>query len=378
MSATDERTLKVIRAARAVDADWMVLTSPDAVAYACGHSPPVETGPSPFDGGPAAAIVDSDGNVALLTHERESAAAATSRARVVETYDTLGFYDPTPLPSKYAAAAARLCKRLGVDGRVGVQSAYLPHSLAAVLNECGALPVAFDIALARERAIKTPEEVSALRACARLTDIGQATARTALRVGRSELEVFHDVRAAIEETAGERLAVAGDFVSGVERTAAIGGWPTSRRLASGDPVICDLAPRLGGYWGDSCTTLVVGEPSRELTRFHAVAMRALEHARGRLTPGRSVAEVDSDVRQVIEEAGLRDPIHVGHGIGTSVCEVPQIVPSAEASLAEGMVIMIEPGAYDPSVGGVRVEQMFLVTTGAAECLSGFPLDLFEA
>lgn len=373
IALADERTLRTLAAARAVDCDWAVLTSTDAVAYAVQHFPPIETGPSSFDGGPCAAVVGPGGAVGLLVTETEHV-AATSGMVAVARYESLGFSDQRPLEVKYEEAARRLLDTLGVRGRVAVEVRSLPSSLGELLRGRGASLVAIDEPLRQRRAQKTEEEIRMLRRCADVTGVGQAAARRAIAAGRTELEVFSDVRQAMEAEVGGRLAVAADLVSGRERTAAVGGWPTGRALGYGDPVLCDLAPRVAGYWGDSCTTHVVGRASAELLRFHDVACRALERARDVIRAGRTAGEVDGEVRGVIEAAGLRDPLHIGHGIGTSVHEHPRIVPGSSAVLQAGMVLMIEPGAYRDDVGGVRVEHMFLVTDAGCEDLSPFSVE----
>ena len=65
------------------------------------------------------------------------------------------------------------------------------------------------------------------------------------------------------------MPVAGDLTSGVASTAAISGWPTDRVVQEGDPILCDLAPRANGYWGDSCNAIVVGEPTEPYLKLHA-------------------------------------------------------------------------------------------------------------
>ncbi len=75
---------------------------------------------------------------------------------------------------------------------------------------------------------------------------------------------------------------------------------------------------------------------------------------------------------MFEDADLNNPLHIGHGIGTGVHEWPRIVPDQDVTLQEGMVLMMEPGAYDPEIGGVRLEWMFHLTANGNEVLSGFP------
>jgi Xaa-Pro aminopeptidase len=69
--------------------------------------------------------------------------------------------------------------------------------------------------------------------------------------------------------------------------------------------------------------------------------------------------------------GATNLIHNGHCIGTGPHESPRVVPGEETTIREGMVLMLEPGAYAPGVGGVRLEWMYLVTATGNEVLSGF-------
>ena len=168
------------------------------------------------------------------------------------------------------------------------------------------------------------------------------------------------------------MPVAGDLMSGIDSTAAIGGWPTDRVIREGDPILCDLAPRARGYWGDSCNTIVVGEAPAGFDALYRATQEAVETAIDSVRPGITVGDLDATMRAVFDRHGVVDPIHMGHSIGTSVHEWPRIVPGEPAVLREGMVLMLEPGAYAAGVGGVRLEWMYLVTASGNEVLSGFP------
>ena len=96
---------------------------------------------------------------------------------------------------------------------------------------------------------KTAEEIAALRRASAVADAGQLEARRSAQPGRSELELFADVRCAMELAAGGRCCVAGECSSGPERTAALFDSPRARLLAEGDPVIADLAPRVARLLG---------------------------------------------------------------------------------------------------------------------------------
>jgi Xaa-Pro aminopeptidase len=363
----------VAEAARTAGADWAVLSSTDAVCYATQHTGIIETGHSPFAGGPSLAFVSADASVvALLVNNLEEAAATSSGADRVFPYLGIALAERSPVEERYAAALAQALVELAVGGVVAVEAATLPWLVAEALKSRGTTLVAVDRELDLARSTKTAAEIERLRFCASLTDAGQRAALEGTRPGRSELEIWAEVRLAMEEIVGERVPVAGDLTSGVANTGAISGWPTDRIVQEGEPILCDLGPRAHGYWGDSCNTIFVGEPGREFMKLYTTTQRSIEVIRETLRPGITAAEFDRGVRAVFEDAGVNNPLHTGHGIGTGVHEWPRIVPDQDVVLREGMVLMLEPGAYDPEHGGVRLEWMYLVTATGNEVLSGFP------
>jgi Xaa-Pro aminopeptidase len=184
----------------------------------------------------------------------------------------------------------------------------------------------------------------------------------------TELELWALVRAAIEGEAGARTPVLADLVAG-PRTAEVGGAPGSRALADGDLVLCDLVPRRDGYWGDSCATFAIGEPSPGAHRHHRAAADALARAIEAVRPGAVAGDIDALAR-----TGLDYPHHTGHGLGTAYHESPRLVPGNATVLEAGMVIALEPGSYGDGEG-VRVEQIVLVTDDGCEVLSGHNLEL---
>ena len=361
----DERVDRVVAALRELGADWAVLTSMDAVAYATGHAPIIEAGPSPFGGGPAVALVGGDGQVGLL-----AASAAATRADAVETYDAYGSDHADAATAAYEAALRRLAATLGVGGMLTAEPATHTALLDAVL---GTARIDVTPALRQQRMTKTTAELAALRRVAAITATGQRAFAAALAAGRSELALFADIRRAMEEDAGERLPVGGDLISGVARTAAIGGWPGSRVIQPGDAVIADLGPRFGGYWGDSCATIVVGEASEAQLRLFTAARSALEHAMSVMRPGLAVSALHEAVRGCVRGHGFDYPHHTGHSIGTAVHEYPRVTAREQAALQAGMVLMIEPGAYDPAIGGVRTEWMIQITETGCDAVEPFPL-----
>ncbi len=183
--------------------------------------------------------------------------------------------------------------------------------------------------------------------------------------------MFADVRRAIEEFAGGRVPVAGDFLSGAARTSGCSGWPIHRLIQPGDPVMADLAPRIDGYWGDSCATTCAGPPSAGFERLFRTSKGALERAVELIRPGVTAAELDAELRTFVGREGFAYPHHSGHSIGTAVHEFPRLVPYETAALEPDMVLLVEPGCYDPEVGGARSEYMIRVTRTGCEVMRRF-------
>jgi Xaa-Pro dipeptidase len=364
----DERLARVIAALAESGADWAVLSGADSIAYALGYAPPIETGASPFAAGPVLALVGRDGAAGLLLPEGSQ---DTPRDGVVFRYDGYGRTHSVPAEAPYQEALTSLSRKLGVSGRIATEPVTHPASIDSLLP----LGERIDVtpALRRQRMTKTAEEITALRRCAEVAAVGQRRMMESLREGLTELQLFAEIRATMETAVGTRIAVAGDLVSGRKRTAAIGGWPDNRRIARGEAVISDLAPRVDGYWGDSCATVVLGAPTEPQMRLFDAAHKALQCAIAEVRPGLSAQAAHRMIRAVVCETGFDYPHHTGHSIGTAPHEHPRICDDETAVLRAGMVLMIEPGAYDPAIGGARTEWMLHLTETGCVPLAPFPL-----
>jgi len=363
----EERLAKTIAAIQESGADWGLFTSPDGIAYALGHVCGIEAGPSPFAGGPSLGVVGKNGETALLVTNLETDTA--SWAETIVTYTGFSYQEPTDIFENYLTEAKVLFARLGVGGRIAVERHALPASIAGLLDGSVTLPI--EPAFRRQRAIKTATEIGLLREAALTASAGQKAFLASTRAGMRELEVFTAIRLAMETRAGARLPVTGDLISGRERTSRFMGWPDNRIIEAGDPVICDLAPRVAGYWGDSCASAMIGQPSESFAKLFSTARSALDLAIETVRPGLIIGDFDAVLQSVIIRNGYGYAHHSGHSIGTGVHEWPRIVGHERETLKEDMVIMVEPTAFDPNVGGVRLEYMLHVTATGCEILTDF-------
>jgi Xaa-Pro aminopeptidase len=364
-----ETTKRITDILTELGADWAVLTGPDSVCYATGHVVPVEIGPSPFSGGPTTAFVGRDGSVGLVCPNIEEGGIPDG----VESETYIGFAcAAADQVENYLAATRLLVNKLGVRGRMAVERAGFTAALADLLPG-DAVPI--DHALVRARATKTGPELDNLYLSAKVAAAGQEAARRVSVEGNSELEALAHIRGVMERMAGERCALAGEYLSSIDRTSQLGTQPSERIIQTGDPVVCDLAPRVGGYWGDSCGSFVVGATVPEAyEHMFNTALSALHLAVSEIRPGLRIDALDETIRAFMKKHGYAYPHHTGHGIGTSVHEFPRIVPDETSAFAENMVMMVEPGSYVPGLGGLRVEYMLRVTATGAEIMAPFEID----
>ena len=136
-------------------------------------------------------------------------------------------------------------------------------------------------------------------------------------------------------------------------------------------VVCDFGVILAGYCSDMTRTVHVGKPDPEMRRVYEAVRDAQQAALGVVEAGVSASEVDRSARKVLQGKGLgRHFTHsTGHGVGLEIHESPRLAAGQKDVLQPGMVITIEPGAYLPGVGGVRIEDMVVVTKEGCEVLT---------
>jgi Xaa-Pro aminopeptidase len=147
--------------------------------------------------------------------------------------------------------------------------------------------------------------------------------------------------------------------------------PRRRRIRPNSSVMIDVGCCLDGYNSDITKTLCVGKPPARFRKIYDIVKRAQALAIERIAPGKRASEVDFAARSYICKKGFgRNFGHsLGHGVGMSVHEEPSISKMSKAVLKTGMVFTVEPAIYIPGFGGIRIEDMVLVTDKGCEILS---------
>jgi Xaa-Pro aminopeptidase len=229
----------------------------------------------------------------------------------------------------------------------------------------------------RVRMVKDDGEIAIFReAASRLSAIARRLPELAVP-GRTEREVADAIEEAMRRSGFSRPAFDTIVASG-PNSALPHASPTERVIQAGDPTVLDFGGVYGGYCVDLTRTVQLGPSSPEMARMLAAVAEAQQAALEAVAPGRRPSEVDAAARSVLERHGLADAFGhgTGHGLGLEIHEDPRVgrlVPGQpDDPLVPGVVITIEPGAYVPGIGGVRIEDDVLVTAGGCEVLTDVP------
>ena len=347
------------------------------VSYLTGYTQFFENGPSPFTRGAAACLL-TPGKVALIAEEPEEEVSTDGWVGHSLFYQGYNFKATTPPMDHFVQAVADAAdKELPHQGRVAIEKDFLPASVYERLKDIRpnlewiALPY---MLMMNVRAVKSLSEILKLRDCARLCEVGQAVVRELVQEpGMSEIEIYSQAKAHMEQAVKGRFALQDALHSGLNSQSPFPGLPTDYIPQRGDLLISDIVPYYNGYWGDSCSSYVVGgaDSVTDTHRaMHKIALEAFEIGFQASKPGVTAGEIDALVRGYIAKQGYQYPHHTGHGVGVSNHEEPRIVPYNQMILEPNMVIALEPAIYTQNYG-IRLEHLLLVTETGCKKISKF-------
>ena len=220
------------------------------------------------------------------------------------------------------------------------------------------------------RCIKDEEEISLMRQASRLNDLVMSKVPSLLKIGVKESEVYEKIVALFKEvsdgTSFDPIIAFGDHTADPHAVA------TDRILKADEPIVIDMGCIYKGYCSDMTRTFFIDH--NPMKNVYDTVRNANLAAIAKVKPGVTLSEIDRAARKVISDAGYGDYfIHrTGHGIGTSVHEPYPVSSESDVVCREGMIFSIEPGIYLPGVGGVRIEDLVLVTSNGVEVLNTYP------
>jgi Xaa-Pro aminopeptidase len=264
--------------------------------------------------------------------------------------------------------------------RLGFESAAMPYESYQKLAEKN--PRVSFIPLAEEirgmRARKDPAELEKIQRAIRIATDSFADTSSRWLPGIRERVAAEFLECRMRRRGGEKPAFDTIVASG-PRGALPHGKASDKRMQKKETVVVDFGVCFQGYHSDETKTLILGKPDAEQRRIYTTVRRAQEKALKTVQPGVSVRRIDAAAREVIARAGYGKFFGhgTGHGVGLAVHEEPSISPRGRGVAEEGMVFTVEPGIYIPGWGGVRLEDMVLVTGRGCKVLTQLSKDLKE-
>ena len=333
-----------------LDVESFLVTNPVNVRYLTG-----------FESSNAFALVQKQ-EVVLMTDGRYAEAA-----RAVEGVD-VQIVDRDFLPG--------VATRVGevAEGPVAFESDHLTVARHAELVSTGLDLVPMAAVPLTLRAVKEPDELDAIRRAAEIVDRVLARLAEEAVVGRTEADVAWWIVQAIHEEGADDVSFATIVGSG-PNAALPHHHPGDREIGTDETVVVDLGAKVDGYCSDCTRTFATGELPERLQGAYAVCKGAQAAALAEVRAGADSRGLDAIARMEIEAAG-HDVLHgLGHGVGLEVHELPVLRPTAAGTLLARNVVTVEPGVYVAGQGGVRIEDLVVVTDDGAEVLSSYTKDL---
>jgi Xaa-Pro aminopeptidase len=312
-----------------------------------------------FSSSNAALLVEPERTVLFSDFRYASAGRAVEGVEFVETKRQL-----------WTDLADRL------SGRVGFEPDVLTYSQYETLAGGGLELVPRPGLVERLRVVKDEDELEKIRRAAAITSEALEFLAQERFSSRSERDLawqldglFHELGA--PGPAFETIVAAGP------NGARPHSRPTDREIEAGETVVIDAAAAFDGYCADCTRTFATGPLPDELRDAYAACLQGQEAGLAATRAGVTGPDADAAARAVIDAAGYAEKFGhgLGHGVGIEVHEAPRLARESSDTLAPGNVVTVEPGIYFEGVGGMRIEDLVVVTDGEPEILTSFTKEL---
>ncbi|MBF8982648.1 aminopeptidase P family protein [Lutibacter sp. B2] len=244
------------------------------------------------------------------------------------------------------------------------------------LNKTKLIPL--DGAISSLRIIKYEDEVASIEKAASIADDAFKHICGYIKPGITEKEVAIELEFYMKRKGASATSFDTIVASGV-RSSLPHGIASDKVIQNGDFITMDFGCIYNGYCSDMTRTVVLGKASDKQKEIYNIVLEAQTKALEAIKPERDCVEIDKVARDIIKSKGFGEYFGhgLGHGVGLEVHENPRLSPTSKDLLKPGMVVTDEPGIYIPDFGGVRIEDLVLVTQTNHKVLSKSPKELIE-
>lgn len=264
------------------------------------------------------------------------------------------------------------------DLRLGFESDFVTweihRNLVKSLPQAELIPIQIDAL----RMIKDADELNLLKTAVDIADSAFNQILSIIKPGITELEIALELEYQMRKLGSNKPAFDTIVASGA-RGALPHGQASTKVIENGDFITIDFGAVYQGYHSDMTRTVVVGKATVKQRDIYNVVLAAQLAGINAVKAGKSGRDVDAVSRQVISDAGYGEFFGhgLGHGVGLVIHEDPRLSPSSDNILAEDMVVSVEPGIYLPDWGGVRIEDLVVVSAAGCTILTTSCKDLIE-
>ena len=272
---------------------------------------------------------------------------------------------------KIIEGIAELSRSAGIK-RMGFEASHLTYQdyqrLKELLLKVKLVPVSKE--LDSLRAIKDKGEISLIKKATRIAAQGFLELKDTIQPGSRERNLAIELEHQLKKRGSGELPFEIIVASG-PRGALPHGVASEKKIRNGEGVVIDFGSRYKGYFSDETCTLLMGGPTRKQKKIYQIVKAAHDKAIDFIKPGRKSSQIDEVARHYIHQAGYSHGFGhaLGHGVGLAIHEEPLISPDSSTVIEEGMVFTIEPGIYLEDWGGVRIEDMVVVTREGCKVLT---------
>lgn len=266
-------------------------------------------------------------------------------------------------------------KKIGFEGSRLSYAAYCRIKESFNANNVKTEFIPADIIVDDLRVIKSDDEVELIRKSLAIAEAAYLKILKKVQPGLTEKDIAWELEKQIRESGAEGLSFPSIVASG-PNSALPHAIPGDRTIRKNEPLLFDWGAVFNGYCSDTSRTVVLGKPDATFLTLYKILFEAQRLAIEAIKPGVSTKTIDGLARGHIAKNGYEKHFGhgLGHGVGLEIHEAPRLSPLKESVLEKGMIVTVEPGIYLPEWGGIRLENMVLVTADGAEVLNNLSYD----